>query len=127
MISHVNFVIVARAHDTAGRQSQVQALPDVAVRVQRRPRVLYRAQARLVPLARAGLANPVEERHRAVLRQPLNVRGERRLRGVPRYHAGLAELALRLIRLLGRLVHVPAAPLRRRVLEVEAVAVARCA
>lgn len=63
----------------------MQALAYVAVRVEGRPGVPDGAQAGLVALALAGLAYPVEERHRAVLRQALDVGREGRLGGVARY------------------------------------------
>lgn len=105
----------------------MQASPDISVRIERRSRILDRAEARLVALAGARFPDPIEERHGTVFRQALHVSREGWLRRVPRNNR-LVELVLgfllRLLRVFG-LVDVLLAPrLTRDILQVHATAVA---
>lgn len=78
----------------------MQALSDISIRVKRCPRVLYCTKARLVAFAGTRFTDSIEEWHRAVFRQTLNVSRESRLRSVSGDYR-LIKFILGLLRVLG--------------------------
>lgn len=126
--THIHLgVVVPRSEHTAVGQPQMEAPANVAVGVECRSRILDRAETRLVSLAGAGFANAIEERHRAVLGQSLDVSSESGLGRVARNY-WFVELGLRLVQrilLFGFVDASPAPRLYRCILQIHAAAIAR--
>lgn len=78
----------------------MQALSDISIRIKRCPRVFYCTKARLVALAGTRFTNSIEEWHRAVFRQTLNMGRESWLRCVSGDYR-LIKFILGLLRVLG--------------------------
>lgn len=78
----------------------MQALSDIPIRVKGCPRVLYCTKARLVTLTSTRFTDSIEEWHRAVFRQTLNMSCESRLRRVSGDYR-LIKFILGLLRVLG--------------------------
>lgn len=82
-------VISAPHHHRRCGQSQIHALPDIAIAVDIPSRVRPdRSQGRLEALALRNLSYPVESRHRSILGQALVMGCESRLGCIPRHCSG---------------------------------------